>query len=174
MLEFLKIVLFSVISAIAYGILHDQITARISVEYFTLGHPFLIDSDSPTLLAFAWGTVATWWVGLSLGIPLAFAARIGKRPRLGWRDLVRPMMVLLGCSALCALLFGITGYVLASDGAVELLDHPVVHGEKAVRFLAVNFAHIASYAVGSLGGIVLICYVWRMRYLKAITGNSSA
>lgn len=51
----LKIVLFAIGSAILYGISHDQFTARISVEYFTLGHERLIESESPTVLAFFWG-----------------------------------------------------------------------------------------------------------------------
>lgn len=162
----LKIVLFAIVSAILYGILHDQITTRVSLEYFTLGHPHLIDSESPTLLALAWGTVATWWVGLALGIPLALAARMGRRPKLEWRDLVRPMAVLLACCAVCALTGGVTGYVLARSGAVEILKHPQVHGDTAVRFLAVNWAHIASYQSGALGGVVLACYAWRVRYLR--------
>lgn len=43
-------VALSVLAAVVYGILHDQITARICVEYFTIGHARLIDSDSPTVL----------------------------------------------------------------------------------------------------------------------------
>jgi hypothetical protein len=60
---------------IAYGILHDQVTARVCLEYFIIGHPPLIASESPTLLAIAWGIVATWWFALPLGFALAAAAR---------------------------------------------------------------------------------------------------
>lgn len=62
-------VALSVLAAVVYGILHDQITARICVEYFTIGHARLIDSDSPTVLGLFWGVVATWWVGLPLSVP---------------------------------------------------------------------------------------------------------
>ncbi len=68
-------------AAISYGIVHDQITARICVEYFTVGHPRLTDSDLPTVLALFWGVVATWWVGLPLGLGLAFAARARTQKR---------------------------------------------------------------------------------------------
>jgi hypothetical protein len=58
--EALKIILLCVLSAITYGILHDQVTARICVEYFTIGHPPMFATDSPTFLALGWGILATW------------------------------------------------------------------------------------------------------------------
>jgi hypothetical protein len=66
-------------------ILHDQITARVCVEYFTVFHPPVFNTQSPTLLACGWGVIATWWVGLFLGLFLAVAARIGPRPKLSVR-----------------------------------------------------------------------------------------
>ncbi|HEU4754510.1 MAG TPA: hypothetical protein VFU47_15485, partial [Armatimonadota bacterium] len=70
--------------------MHDQVTVRVCVEYFTVAHPPLITTDSPTLLALAWGVVATWWVGLALGVMLGLAARLGGWPRLVARELIRP------------------------------------------------------------------------------------
>ena len=70
-------------------------TARICVEYFTVGHPPLFSTTDPTLLAFGWGTLATWWFGLFLGIPLALMARLGPPPRLPARALVAPVLRLL-------------------------------------------------------------------------------
>jgi hypothetical protein len=55
MTEHLKIILACVAAAIIYGILHDQITARVCVEYFTIFHPPVFATQSPTLLAFGWG-----------------------------------------------------------------------------------------------------------------------
>jgi hypothetical protein len=42
------------LSAVTYGIVHDQITARVCVEYFTIGHPPVFDTNSPTLLGLGW------------------------------------------------------------------------------------------------------------------------
>src|SRR3954447_21650435 len=89
------IVLLSIASAVAYGILHDQVTARVCVEYFTVGHPPVFPTESPTLLAIGWGILATWWAGLLLGIPLTLAARAGRRPKRSVRSLVRPVVTLL-------------------------------------------------------------------------------
>ncbi len=80
-MEPLKILLLCVDAAIVYGIMHDQITARIYVEYFTVGHPPVFATDSPMLLAFDWGFIATWWVGLILGVLAIAACRLGKWPK---------------------------------------------------------------------------------------------
>ena len=76
-MEPLKILLLCVDAAVVYGILHDSVTARVCVEYFTVGHPPVFDTDSPTLLAFGWGFIATWWVGFILGILAIAACRLG-------------------------------------------------------------------------------------------------
>jgi len=68
------IVLLCVLAAVAYGVVHDQVTVRVCVEYFTVGHPPVFPTDDPTLLGLGWGVLATWWVGVLLGLGLAVAA----------------------------------------------------------------------------------------------------
>src|SRR5258708_36065191 len=94
-MQALFIVILTILSAVFYGIVHDPFTARICVEYFTIGHPPVFSTQSPTLLALGWGVIATWWVGLILGIPLAIAARVGTRPQRSAGSLIRPISVLL-------------------------------------------------------------------------------
>ena len=43
------ILLLSEFAAIGYGIVHDQITARVCVEYFSIGHPPIFPTDDPTI-----------------------------------------------------------------------------------------------------------------------------
>jgi hypothetical protein len=78
-MRWIAITLLSVAMCVVYGIVHDQVTARICVECFTVFHPPVFQTNDPTLLAFGWGTIATWWVGVLLGIPLATATRLGIR-----------------------------------------------------------------------------------------------
>src|SRR3954452_10909101 len=99
-------------AAVVYGLAHDQVTARVCVEYFTIGHPPIFATESPTLLGLGWGVLATWWVGLLLGIPLALVARLGPRPPRDARSLLRPLAILFGVTALCALLAALTGRAL--------------------------------------------------------------
>ncbi len=60
-MDSLKIILLSIAAAVAYGIIHDQITARICVEYFTIGHPPVFGTDDPTLLGIGWGMSGCSW-----------------------------------------------------------------------------------------------------------------
>lgn len=160
-----RIVMMCVVAAVCYGIVHDQITARVCVEYFTVGHPPVFGTENPTLLGIGWGIIATWWVGLMLGVPLAVAARSGSRTKRSVGSLVRPVACLLAVMAACALVAGIAGWWLASSGAVILVG-PIARqlpADRHVPFLADAWAHSASYLVGFVGGIVVIVRVWRSR-----------
>ena len=161
----LATVLLCIASAILYGIAHDQITARVCVEYFTIGHPRIFPTESPTWLALGWGVIATWWAGLLLGVPLAIAARIGMRPKREPRSLVRPIAILLLVMGCVALLSGITGYTLARLGYLELNEYlaSAVKPDRHAAFIADGAAHLASYASGFLGGAIVIALVWRSR-----------
>jgi hypothetical protein len=160
-----RVIGLAILAAVAYGVAHDQVTVRLSLEYFTIGHPRLIDTRSPTLLALFWGVVATWWVGLPLGILLALAARIGKRPKLTASQLVRPILRLLGVMAICAALAATAAASLAAAGMVHLVDalSREIPKDRQTPFIAVSGAHLASYAVGAIGGIVLALLTWRRR-----------
>lgn len=164
-MEFLKIVGLGVASAVVYGVLHDQVTARVCVEYFTIGHPPVFPTTSPTLLALGWGVIATWWVGLPLGVCVAMAARIGKWPKVSTRDLLKPVGVLLSCMGTVSLLAGIVGYFVARAGGVILMEplSVAVPRDKRVEFLADLWAHDAAYASGFLGGMALCFWVLRRR-----------
>lgn len=164
-MEALKIIGLCVLAAVVYGIAHDQVTARVCVEYFTVGHPRVFDTESPTLLAIAWGIIASWWVGLLLGAPLAFAAIRGPRPRRSARSLLRPVSMLLVCMAGTALVAGVIGFALGNAGVVFLVEPLAsrVPADRHVVFIADLWAHSASYLTGFVGGIVVINRVWRSR-----------
>jgi len=164
-MRWLSIIGLCIGSAVLYGILHDQITSRICVEYFTIGHADIFGTRDPTLLGIGWGIIATWWAGLILGIPLAIAARVGNRPRRSASSLVRPIAILLLMMGVCAMVAGVIGWTLSSQGAVVLTGWlaSAVPSDRHVAFLTDAWAHWASYAVGFVGGCVLIASVWRSR-----------
>jgi hypothetical protein len=164
----LVIVALSILAAIVYGIVLDQVTARVCVEYFTIGHAPVFDTDSPTLLGLGWGVLATYWAGLLLGIPLAIAARAGRMPKREARSLVRPIIKLLAVIGACALIVGSAGAILAHLGVVTLVEPLafLVPANKHAAFLADLWAHNASYLAGFIGGMVLIVRTWRSRHLE--------
>jgi len=158
MFEVLKIVAFATCAAITYGILHDQITAHWCVEYFTIAHPPIFPTSSPVLLAIGWGIIATWWVGLSLGLVLAFAAQFGRAPTIPLRMLRRPIILLMLVCGGVALAAGLSGAVLVGSqvAAVPGMWGAVIPESKHVAFSAAAYAHLASYASGAIGGLFLI------------------
>jgi hypothetical protein len=165
MKETLKLILVCVAAAIFYGVILDQITARICIEYFTVFHPPVFATQSPTLLGFGWGVIATWWMGAFLGVLLALAARAGSRPQLSAVTLFRPIGKLLVVMFGCALLAGMTGFYLARRGLIFPPDWvsaslaPTYNS----RFMADWWAHNASYAVGFFGGVILCVTQYRKR-----------
>jgi hypothetical protein len=165
----LRIILICIAAAVVYGVSHDQVTARVCVEYFTVGHAPIFHTESPTLLAIGWGTLATWWVGLILGILATAACRAGSWPKLNVSHLIRPIACLLIVMAVSSLLAGITGYRLAEASGLVLpkplgLRVPVDHHHP---FFADSLAHLAAYAVGLVGGVVLCVRVVVQRYRMA-------
>ena len=145
--------------------LHDQFTVRVCLEYFTIGHAPVFPTHDPTLLGLGWGVIATWWVGLALGVGLAIAARAGSRPRRDLQSLLRPVGKLLAVMAAAALMMGIAGWIAADAGWVRLWGEMAqrVPAEKQVPFMAAMWAHSASYVVGIVGGVETIISVWRSR-----------
>ena len=160
-----KIILLAIVAACLYGVVQDQVTARVCVEYFTIGHPPVFKTESPTLLAFGWGVIATWWVGAILGIALALAARTGRRPKLPARDLVKPVAILLACIAAFALVAGVAGYIAARSGAVWLMQPLAsrIPADRHAAFIADLWAHLAAYGGGFIGGVVLCVLTGRRR-----------
>ncbi len=90
----LKIAGLFILAAVLYGVVHDQITARVCVEYFTIAQPTLVASTSPTVLGLVWGVVAAWWPGATAGLAISCAAREGPWPKLSWRYFGRPALAL--------------------------------------------------------------------------------
>ena len=168
-MQFLAIIIVSVVAAVVYGVIHDQLTIRVCLEYFTVAHPLIFQTSSPTLLALGWGVIATWWVGLLLGIPLAVVARIGTtRPPVSVRALIAPISILLVVMSLCALIAGFLGY---SAGLRDDVQIPAWLTERLpavmnARFIAASWAHLASYLSGIVGGVVLIV-VTRVRRARS-------
>lgn len=165
----LRIVLLAIVAAIAYGIAHDLVTAHVCVEYFTVAHPPLFPTDDPVLLALGWGVVATWWVGLLLGLLLAHAALRGSEQVRTARSLVRPIVVLLAVMAVCAAVAGVVAWLGMRAGWFVMVG-PLAQRIPAAQhagFVADSAAHLTSYVVGAIGGVVLARRVRRSRRAKA-------
>lgn len=155
--EYLKIPALCIGAAVIYGICHDQVTTRVCIEYFTIGHPPVFDTQSPTYLAFGWGVIATWWVGAILGAIAAPTARMGAWPKLTAWQVAPCIGALLGTMAVAALLAGLIGYWIASAYGIQV-PNPIgdhLAAEKHAPFIADYCAHCAAYVVGFIGGLIV-------------------
>jgi hypothetical protein len=160
-----KVMLMCTLAAISYGIIHDQITAHLCIEYFTIAHPPLFHTDSPTLLGLCWGIAATIGIGVVLGAILAEVSQSQGLPPYPISSLARSLLILLFTMALAAFLAGLLGFELSRHSMVSLPETltyqiPLARHDK---FMAVWFAHGASYLVGLAGGAFLILRLWRQR-----------
>jgi hypothetical protein len=161
MIRIVGIMLFCVLASVTYGILHDQITVRICIEYFTLGHPPVFDTTDPTLLGLGWGIIATWWVGVFLGVPLGLVSTVGSHPQRSLRSLVRPIVGLFGVMATAAAGAGLIAWLLGRNGLISL-SGPVAEAlppDRHLPFLVDWWIHSTSYYVGTVGGILVIFWV---------------
>ena len=175
-MQFLLIILEVIAASIVYGILHDQVTARLCVEYFTIGHPPIFPTSDPTLLAFGWGVIATWWAGAAMGILIAAAARFGPQPRINAKEVLRPLTFLMILMFVLAATTGTVAHVVASRGGLELPwwlaeRIPV---EKQVWFLTDLWAHRASYLGGFVGSLILAIFLVSRRLQRRLQSHQNA
>lgn len=161
----IAIIYLSIASAIFYGIAQDQITVRVCLEYFTVGHVPIFGEHPPTILAILWGAAASWWVGFFLGLLLAYFASSGSSAFLPVKRLFRPILILLSSMFLSALVSGTVGYYLAKNNLITLRPIYASRVDKSRHplFMADAFAHSAAYLVGFIGGLLIVIWVKRTR-----------
>ena len=92
-----------------YGMLQDQISARLCIEYFTVLHAPVPNLTDPTLVGIAWGFLGSWWGGAIMGYVMGIVATVGtKHPPLRLRELVWPMVAVVLITAASTALAGIS------------------------------------------------------------------
>lgn len=161
------IILMCVLGACAYGIVHDLITAHVCLEYFSVAHAPLIRSNSPIVHALFWGVVATWWVGLPLGLMNSLACRLGKANKWDFKMLMRPLIRFLCILLLVAAILGVFGVIMYR---LEVVFMPRRFADKIPNHLGFMYnvwSHSASYGFGVLGGLWIHYWIlW-----KRLSGN---
>ena len=160
-----RIVFLSVAAACGYGVVHDQITVRLCREYFTVAHLPLFQTRSTTLLALYSGVTATAGIGALLGFVLARVCHAGAYPPCRLSYLFRQVSLLLGIMSVSAVTMGIVGYCMSHFGVVGFPARFAagLPSSQYDRFMAVCFAHWASYFVGFAGSALLCFRVWTAR-----------
>jgi len=160
LLNFILIILTSVIIAGTYGILHDQITYTISNEYYTLFkfEQFGINEwgiANERVKVGIIGFLATWWVGFILGIIYALVSLF-----LNSRKILKITIQSIFLNIAVTIAFGLFGYLY---GVVfleaEELNWYIPEQTKNIKaFINVGSIHNFGYLGGLVGLIVGVFY----------------
>lgn len=118
-------------------------------------HPQIIASRDPTVVALAWGVVATWWFGPILGATLALAATFGKRPLAPWRWIVRAMGFVFAISGFSAsIACGVTrGFALELPDSFGMPYSSLTHKER-LAFTQTAAMHETSYDAAAISTLL--------------------
>ena len=157
--EALRFVLQVVLATCLLGIAIDVVTANVAVEYFTVHHSHVVDSDSPWVMALVWGIGASWWFGLIAAALIWWTNTRRTRPlprKRIFRMVVRSLIVIW------LLMMGILGAVYAFAGLITPQQRrPTFESDR--RLMAVAMSHATEYV---LGGIVTLVLLVRVAKLK--------
>ena len=158
--EIVKIVLGTMLTAIIYGIAHDMITAHVDVSYFTIFHPHIISSNSPVAMALLWGVLATWWMGLIIGVALALTAQLGPKPPLSSKRVIGMLTkatIGVYVVAMATLVY------LISTGEGRTVEFQPDPSDTSGRFYAVWITHNLSYMLSAAVAVGLCVMILRKR-----------
>lgn len=144
------LVLASIIAGI-YGIIHDQITITISLDYF-LYFKGLYATSAPYRLGAAFiGWSSTWWVGFLAAFALVVCLMIKKQSNGMLKKVLKDAMIIICISAAAGTVGGVFGYLIPVkvDFFYQLaLEY---HVENYAAFFSVWMIHIFGYVGGLLG-----------------------
>jgi len=168
----------------AYGIVHDQITYTISNEYYSkfkfiqfglnnwgMGENIGTETtpeiklNNPRIGAAIVGFLATWWVGMIIGIILGLIGLIHRNGKEMFKITMRATLITIGI----ALIVGIIGLIygklfLASNPPNWFLPENLIN---RTNFIMVGSMHNFSYLGGLIGMIVSVTYsIQKKRKIK--------
>ncbi len=178
----------TVVAALVYGAVNDQVTSSISWEYFYYGKELdkvLGPTVPPEMWELHWeaakvGLKATWSAGLIFGVVLLLANNPFRNlPRLRNRELVGmlPLIVLMAAG------LGIVGGILGYEGFLSWTSADFGEMTRAEifrprRFICTWGIHLGGYVGGFLGTFISAAIIMRRRLAArpqtpAPAGNTS-
>lgn len=154
--RFLTIVLGTTVLACLLGISLDLVTANVAVEYFSVYHPHVVDSESPWILALVWGVIASWWAGAIAGTVVATVNHLRAQPLeahciLRWGVAACVVLWLVMIAVLVAV------YLLAGT-LPEAQRRPTFEHDR--RLMAVAMAHQFEYLLAGIAMVVIAIKTW--------------
>jgi len=159
---YLLVVALAIAVAGLYGMVHNQISYTVAPEYFTkfkFRQFGLVDIPLPDRIrASIVGFLASWWMGIPIGLLVGAAGFIHRNAREMFRITILSFLVVVGFT----LLFGFGGLLygyfqtMHIDAANYLGWYIPDDVTDLRRFLCAGYMHNSSY----LGGVLAIIVAW--------------
>lgn len=168
-------IFFSIILAGLFGIIHDQVTFSICPEYFTKFkyRQFNFkaeDFGSDRLTVAAIGFLATWWVGMFIGIVLGFTSLLLKDSNMMKSVVIKSLQIIFLITILFSFLGFIYGrYYLTQKGVDWWLPGDL---NDLKGFITVGSIHNFSYIGGIIGLMAGIGFILLKRYKLPVNKTS--
>ena len=167
--ESIKIISYTVLTGVGYGIVNDMFACRDCIEYFTVGHFYdakklrfrPIQTLNPTLNAIVWGQMATWHVCAIAGALFAFVARVPLpyiTEKVSSSQVGKVLAVVAPVVCVIAHIASIKAKKSVENSGLEgrFSDQYDVPEEFAARWHACTVRNAAGYASIAVGGILLM------------------
>jgi len=160
LLYLLPLLLFSCILAAIYGALHNQISYSVSPGYFH-EFKFIQFQIDPSLQnrggAMAVGALASWWMGVILGVPIYLTALFVKGDDVFWRTYMKASVLVVTT----ALAMGL-GALLMATLTIDAANLPWwMEGRNVsdpVAFARAGTMHNFSYLGGLVGAFIGLAF----------------
>lgn len=163
----IEIIWQTCVAVIGYAIVQDQVSARLSPAYFTVGHNPIPGLSDPTLVGLAWGFLGGFPGGILLGLAIACCATLGAAPAASPATVQRAILL-----AVLGMTFGTVcsgGSAAYNAGVADVaLGEPwarlIPTGEHR-GFFIVACAHFGTYLGGALAGVAVCGWLLWQRWL---------
>lgn len=158
----------SIVIASVYGILHDQFTYTVSPEYYTKFKfiMFGLASDPeetmeyPRLAVTLTGIIATWWVGLIIGIVFGLVSLLHKDRKAMLRSSVKAILLAIAITTVSGFAgLGYGWFTRNTDGIELYYRYEYGAIKDIISFHITGCMHNFSYLGGAIGMLVGIMYI---------------
>jgi hypothetical protein len=175
----------TVVFAVLYGVVNDQMTVSISSEYYSVYKygqfmPWLDKYglvDAPLRVqAVLIGTLATWWYGVFLGIMLGISSMVGRYAPLSTGYYLRIVGAVMMATLAVSVIFGSVAFTAAPFVHPSAEKMPFLEGIQNVRnAYTVGSWHNGSYLGAFISTVIAGFWAqWKRRalYLESKKGAS--
>ena len=175
LITLIALILSSCLLGGLYGILHDQLTYTISPEYYTkfkfyqfglmdIGNEAIF--PNPRIEVSFVGFLATWWMGLPIGITLGLVGLIHKDRRIMFAKTFKSFFITIIIAFVTGLTGLVYGYLFLADKSLTEFPNWYIPDNliNFDDFIAVGSMHNFSYIgglIGLVGGLTYTLNEWR-------------